>query len=89
MTVHAAQGSEYQHVFFISVNGMATFVHRGIVFTALSRAQKHLTIIGDLGVLQNIVKREQPTRNSYLVQRVLSKKQHWMSVAQESNEDTN
>ena len=70
MTVHSAQGSEYQHVFFICVNGTANFIHRGIVFTALSRAQKHLTIIGEHDVLRTVVKRAQPVRNSYLIERV-------------------
>lgn len=69
MTVHTAQGSEYQHIFFICVNGTPTFVHRGIVFTAFSRAKKHLSVIGDSDVIRSILARPAPKRNSYLVQR--------------------
>jgi exodeoxyribonuclease V alpha subunit len=70
MTVHTAQGSEYDHIFFICVNGHSSFVHRGIVFTALSRAKRHLTVIGDHETVQAVVARPAPLRNSYLVQRL-------------------
>lgn len=69
MTVHASQGSEYEHVFFICVNGSASFVHRGIAFTAFSRAKKHLMVIGEAEVVKQVVERPMPRRNSYLVQR--------------------
>lgn len=70
MTVHTAQGSEYDQIIFISVNGHSSFVHRGIVFTGFSRAKKHLTIIGDREALQAIVARPAPHRNSHLVPRL-------------------
>jgi len=69
MTVHTAQGSEYAHIFFVCVNGHGSFVHRGIVFTAFSRAKKKLTVIGDFDTIQSVVARPAPVRNSYLVQR--------------------
>lgn len=68
MTVHSAQGSEYQRVISICVNGPPNFIHRGILFTAWSRAQKKLTVIGELGSIVNVLKRPTPTRNSYLVE---------------------
>lgn len=70
MTVHMAQGSEYDHIFFLCVNGQNTFVHRGIVFTAFSRAKRHLTVIGDYDTVQAVVARPAPVRNSHLVQRL-------------------
>jgi exodeoxyribonuclease V alpha subunit len=69
MTVHAAQGSEYRHILFVCVNGASSFVHRGIVFTALSRAKKRLTVIGDRDVVKQVASRAAPSRNSFLVQR--------------------
>ena len=79
MTVHTAQGGEFSHVFFICVNGHSSFVHRGIVFTAFSRAKRHLTVIGDHDTVQSVVARAAPSRNSHLVQRLarnLSKGSH-------------
>lgn len=70
MTVHTAQGSEYDHIFFICVNGHGSFVHRGIVFTAFSRAKRHLTVIGDHDTVQSVIARPAPKRNSYLMQRL-------------------
>lgn len=70
MTVHTAQGSEYDHILFICVNGHSSFVHRGIVFTAFSRAKRHLTVIGEHDTVQSVLARPAPPRNSYLVQRL-------------------
>ena len=69
MTVHTAQGSEYEQIFFICVNGTPSFVHRGIVFTAFSRAKKHLSIIGESEVIRAVLARPAPKRNSFLVER--------------------
>lgn len=68
-TVHTAQGSEYANIIFICVNGHSSFVHRGIVFTAFSRAKKHLTVIGEAAVIKSVVARRAPKRNSFLVNR--------------------
>lgn len=70
MTVHAAQGSEYDVVIFVCTNGSPTFVHRGIVYTAFSRAKIKLLVLGDDNVIRQIVKRDIPKRNSMLVERM-------------------
>jgi exodeoxyribonuclease V alpha subunit len=69
MTVHAAQGSEYERVIFVCVNGTPNFVHRGIVFTAFSRAKKHLTVMGEVQDVRQVVSRPMPKRNSCLCER--------------------
>ena len=69
LTVHAAQGSEYDAVIFICTNGSPGFVHRGIVYTAFSRARLKLLVFGDDAVVQSIVQRDIPVRNSGLVER--------------------
>ncbi|OLP04656.1 putative helicase domain protein [Rhodoferax antarcticus ANT.BR] len=69
MTVHSSQGSEYNHIIFINVNGHSSFVHRGIAFTGFSRAKRKLTVIGDFDAIRSVVARKCPERNSYLVQR--------------------
>jgi len=70
MTVHAAQGSEYREVIFICTDGHPGFMHRGIVYTAFSRARDKLTVIGEDNVVQKVCARPIPRRNSWLVQRV-------------------
>lgn len=70
VTVHTSQGSEFAEVQFVCTNGMPSFIHRGIVFTALSRAKKMLRVYGENGVIQSIVRRPIPPRNSALVEMV-------------------
>ena len=66
MTVHSAQGSEYTRVISVCVNGSPNFIHRGILFTAWSRGQSKITIIGDREVIASILKRSAPRRNTFL-----------------------
>lgn len=73
-TVHTAQGSEYAHIIFICVNGNSSFVHRGIAFTAFSRAKNRLTVIGEPSVIKSVVAREIPRRNTHLVSRFFKNK---------------
>ena len=68
MTVHLTQGSEFEHVIFMGVNGSPSFIHRGILFTGWSRAKKHLHIYGDQAALMQIAAREIPARNSGVVE---------------------
>ena len=70
ITVHASQGSEYNHVLFLNVNGSPTFIHRGIAFTAASRAKKKLHIFSQPEVMHQVCQRPIPPRNTYLVERV-------------------
>jgi exodeoxyribonuclease V alpha subunit len=72
MTVHAAQGSEYQEVIVICTGGSPAFVHRGMLYTAFSRARDSLTIIGDPGAIRAICTRPAPKRNGLLVERTVS-----------------
>lgn len=69
LTVHAAQGSEFDVVIFICTNGSPGFVHRGIVYTAFSRAKLKLLVYGDDAVVRSVVERHVPARNSRLVER--------------------
>lgn len=69
-TVHAAQGSEYKEVVLILNNGHVDFLHRRIVYTAVSRARERLTVFGAFWVMQKLVARPGPDRNSNLVAKV-------------------
>jgi exodeoxyribonuclease V alpha subunit len=70
ITVHAAQGSQYRQVICLCVNGSANFIHRAIYFTAFSRAQQRLVIIGQEEVIRSTIRRLPPPRHTYLVERV-------------------
>jgi exodeoxyribonuclease V alpha subunit len=71
MTVHAAQGSEYQEVIVICTGGSAAFVHRGMLYTAFSRARDSLTVLGDPRAIRAICMRPAPKRNALLVERTM------------------
>jgi exodeoxyribonuclease V alpha subunit len=71
LSVHAAQGSEYREVIFVCTDGMPGFMHRGIVYTAFSRARERLSVFADDEVLRRVCARPIPRRNSWLVQRAL------------------
>lgn len=71
MTVHAAQGSEYQEVIVICTGGSPAFVHRGMLYTAFSRARDSLTVLGDPGAIRAICMRPAPKRNALLVERTV------------------
>ncbi|TFW05001.1 hypothetical protein E4K72_11870 [Oxalobacteraceae bacterium OM1] len=71
LTVHAAQGSEYDVVIFVCTNGSPGFVHRGVIYTAFSRARRKLLVYGDDAVVRAVAGRAVPARNSGLVERTL------------------
>jgi exodeoxyribonuclease V alpha subunit len=59
-------------VIFICTNGSPGFVHRGIVYTAFSRARLKLLVYGDDAVVRALVARDVPVRNSCLVERTMN-----------------
>ena len=72
MTVHAAQGSEYEHVIYVATDGSPRFIHRRLFFTAISRPRDQLTVYGDTSLLRRIVARPGPDRYTHLVQTTLA-----------------
>ena len=46
MTVHKAQGSEYEHVALVLPDADIPINSREILYTALTRAKKSVTIVG-------------------------------------------
>lgn len=46
MTIHKSQGSEYDHVVVILPNNDSPLLNRELVYTAVTRAKKQLTIVG-------------------------------------------
>lgn len=91
MTVHMSQGSEYDEVLFVCTNGMPTFIHRGIVFTAMSRAKKLLRVYADDHSLRSVVRRPIPKRNTAIleiVDRPRAAVHQWPRAAIQTQEET-
>jgi len=89
ITVHAAQGSEYEKVFAFITKGHEHFMHRALVMTQLSRARQSLQVIGDEADVAQIVKRPAPVRNCGLAERVREKlgESHMLSDDAEDEPD--
>lgn len=45
ITVHKSQGSEYERVLFITHKSQSTMFYRELIYTAVTRAKKHLVIL--------------------------------------------
>lgn len=70
LTVHAAQGSEYQEVICVVTPGAASFINKTSIFTGFSRPRQRLHVFGEDQVLKTIAATPPPRRNSGLVERV-------------------
>jgi len=69
MTVHKSQGSEFNHTVFVMPDAMSPALTRELVYTAVTRAKKRLTLFGDQQLLLSAIKR--PTqRHSGLIERI-------------------
>ncbi|HQE60016.1 MAG TPA: ATP-binding domain-containing protein, partial [Spirochaetota bacterium] len=51
MTVHKSQGSEFENVIFILPNEDSRILTKELIYTALTRAKKNITVIGSKEIL--------------------------------------
>ena len=72
ITVHKAQGGEYDTVMLYMPHNKCPLLHRNLIYTAMSRARKHLMIYGDPCALDCGLFCLPKKRNSGLVRRTLS-----------------
>ncbi|MDP2425351.1 MAG: ATP-dependent RecD-like DNA helicase [bacterium] len=70
VSVHKSQGSEFKTVILPLVPGFRHMLKRKLLYTAITRAKKHLVIIGDLYSLRNGIFGLEPIRNTLL--------RHWL-----------
>ena len=71
LTIHKTQGSEYDRVILAVSEESLHMLDRRIIYTAVSRAKKHLTIIGDKTIYDNAIKKGgKIKRNSLLSWRI-------------------
>ena len=75
LTVHKAQGSEYDTILFPVLTSMMPMLTRNLFYTAISRAKKHVCLYGSKKAIDVAMHKELPPRNSMLVEktRILSK----------------
>jgi len=69
MTVHKSQGSEFEHTALVMPTQFLPVLTRELVYTAITRARKQLTIYSEPGVFQRAVQL-QTQRRSGLVDRL-------------------
>lgn len=69
MTVHKSQGSEFEHTLMVLPNQMMPVLTRELVYTAITRAKRQLTLYADKTVFNSAVKMR-TQRRSGLVDRL-------------------
>jgi len=69
MTVHKSQGSEFEHVVLVLPDAPSELMTRELVYTAVTRARKRVTLLGDPALIGQAVRRPQ-IRESGLINRL-------------------
>ena len=72
MSVHKAQGSEYNIVYFICSKNHKNMLYKQLIYTAISRAKSKLVIIGDKNAFFNGINRELTLRKTTLLNRLIN-----------------
>ena len=55
MTIHKSQGSEYPAVVIPLLTGPAMLLNRNLLYTAVTRARKCVTIVGSSAKIQEMI----------------------------------
>ena len=58
VTIHKSQGSEYPAVILPVLSGPKMLFNRNLLYTAVTRARKCVTILGSRQVIQEMIKNE-------------------------------
>jgi exodeoxyribonuclease V alpha subunit len=58
MTVHKSQGSEFDEVLFILPNSDFPILTRELIYTALTRARKKITMWGTRSIIRKAISRQ-------------------------------
>lgn len=71
ITVHKSQGSEYPAVVIPLLRGPRQLFHRNLLYTAVTRARKCVTLVGSEAVFQEMIQNNQDQkRNTSLAERI-------------------
>lgn len=71
LTVHKAQGSEFDCVMIALTMGMQGMLHRNLLYTAITRARKQVLIIGNALAVDISMQRNAAKRKSMLVKKTM------------------
>ena len=71
ITIHKSQGSEYPAVVIPLLSGPRQLFHRNLLYTAITRARKCVTIVGNDQTFQEMIRNtNEHTRNTSLAERI-------------------
>ena len=71
ITIHKSQGSEYPAVIIPLLQGPRQLYYRNLLYTAVTRARKCVTVIGSESVFQEMIHNtNQQNRNTSLAERI-------------------
>ena len=80
ITIHKAQGSEYPAVVIPLLSGPRQLFHRNLLYTAITRARKCVTIVGSDTTFQNMIQNtNEQDRNTSLSEQI----KEWMDQCDE------
>ncbi len=71
LSVHKAQGSEYNTVYFICSKNHINMLYKQLIYTGISRAKSKLIIIGDEELFKTAIKKELNQRKTSLLSRLV------------------
>ena len=71
ITIHKSQGSEYPAVVIPLLQGPRQLYHRNLLYTAVTRARKCVTLVGSDAVFREMIRNtEERDRNTSLAERI-------------------
>ena len=71
ITIHKSQGSEYPAVVIPLLQGPRQLYHRNLLYTAVTRARKCVTLVGSETVFREMIQNtEEQDRNTSLAERI-------------------
>ena len=62
MTVHKSQGSEYHTVILAMTSAASMLLSRSVLYTAMTRAKNMLVIVGNPGIMEQMIKNDKRQR---------------------------
>jgi exodeoxyribonuclease V alpha subunit len=70
LTVHKTQGSQFPHVIVVCHSTHTRMLNRSLLYTAITRAQSRVTIVGDESGLDRALGKNAAARDTTLVPRI-------------------
>lgn len=81
ITVHRSQGSQWTNVLFVADQRHTRMLQRRLFYTAITRTEKHLTIVGTRDAIERAIKTNLPNERKTLLQEKLTGRVAWIGEA--------